>query len=112
VLKNSMFDGFTPSIAGRYWHSNVHEWSILTANLQKVVSLSFLHIVDNNLALIWHIILYDATISSKKIDGFVAHLFDRGVPIACLSSVLMPYSSNNPPPLVRILDFFKSFPGL
>jgi hypothetical protein len=37
----------------------------------------------------------------------VAHLFDRGVPTARSSSVLMPFSSDNPPPLVRILDFFK-----
>jgi hypothetical protein len=72
-------------------------------NLQKVVSLSFLHIVDNNLALIWHILLYDAALSSEEIDGFVAHLFDMGV--------LMPYNSNNPPPLVRVLDFFNSFPN-
>jgi hypothetical protein len=78
-------------------------------NLQKVVSLSFLHIVDNNLALIWHILLYDAALSSEEIDGFVAHLFDRGVPTAHPSSVPMPYSSNNPPPLVRVLDFFKIF---
>jgi hypothetical protein len=79
-------------------------------NLQRVVSLSFLHIVDNNLALIWHILLYDAALSSKEIDGFVAHLFDRGVLTARPSTVSMPYSSNNPPPLVRVLDFFKSFP--
>jgi hypothetical protein len=71
--------------------------------------LSVLHIVDNNLALIWHILLYDAALSSEEIDGFVAHLFDRGVPTARPNSVLMPYSSNNPPPLVRVLDFFNSF---
>jgi hypothetical protein len=33
-------------------HSNAREWPILTANLQMVVSLFFLHIIDNNLALI------------------------------------------------------------
>jgi hypothetical protein len=71
--------------------------------------LSFLHIIDNNLALIWHIILYDAALSSEEIDGFVAHLFDRDVPTARPSSVSMPYNSNNPPPLVSILIFFKSF---
>jgi hypothetical protein len=38
---------------------------------------------------------------------FVAHLFDRGVLTARFSSVLMPFSSENPPPLVRIIDFFK-----
>jgi hypothetical protein len=104
-----MFGGFAPSVAGRHWHSNVREWPILITNLQKVVSLSFLHIVDNNLALIWHIILSDTTLSSEEIDGFIAHLFDRGVPTARPSSVPMPYSSNNTLPLVRVLDFFKSF---
>jgi hypothetical protein len=79
-------------------------------NFQKAVSLYFLHIVDNNLALICHILLYDATLSFAEIDGFVAHLFDRGVPTVHPSSVLMPYSSSNPPPLVRVIDFFKSFP--
>jgi hypothetical protein len=52
ALKNSTFGGFASSLVGRYWHSNVHEWLILTVNLQKVISLFFLHIVDNNLALI------------------------------------------------------------
>jgi hypothetical protein len=79
-------------------------------NLQNVVSLFFLHIVNNNIALIWHILLYDAALSSEEIDRFVAHLFDRGVPTVRPSSVLMPYSSSNPPPSVRVLDFFKSFP--
>jgi hypothetical protein len=59
-----------------------------------------------------HILLYDVTLSSEKIDEFIAHLFDRGVPTARPSSVLMPYSSNNPPPLVRVLNFFKSFSDL
>jgi hypothetical protein len=52
VSKNSMFDGFALSVTGRYWRSNVREWTILTMSLQKVVSLSFLHIVDKNLTLI------------------------------------------------------------
>jgi hypothetical protein len=108
--KNSTFNRFAPSIIGRYWHSNVREWPIVTVNLQKVVSLSFLHIVDNNIALIWHVLLYDAALSSEEIDEFVAHLFNRGVPTAYLSSVLMPYSTNNPPPFIRVLDFFKSSP--
>jgi hypothetical protein len=57
-----------------------------------------------------HILLYDAALSSEEINGFIAHLFDRGVSTARPSNVLMPYSSNTPPPLVRVLDFFKSFP--
>jgi hypothetical protein len=56
-----------------------------------------------------HIHLYDATLSSEEIDGFITHLFDRGVPTARPSSVLMPYSSNNTPLLVRVIDFFNSF---
>jgi hypothetical protein len=77
--------------------------------LQKVISSSFLHLVDNNPILIWHIFLYDAALSSEEIDGFVAHLFDRGVPTTRHVSEPMPYNSDNPPPLVRVLDFFKSF---
>jgi hypothetical protein len=53
-------------------------------------------------------LLYDAAILLKEISGFVAHLFDRGVPIARSSNVSMPFSRDNPPPLVGILDFFKS----
>jgi hypothetical protein len=43
----------------------------------------------------------------KEISGFVADLFDKGMLTARSSSVPMPLSSDNPPPLVRILDFFK-----
>jgi hypothetical protein len=53
-------------------------------------------------------LLYDATLSPKEISGFVAHLFDKGMPTTRSSSVSMPFSSDNPPPLVRIFDFFKS----
>jgi hypothetical protein len=53
-------------------------------------------------------LLYDASLSCEEISGFVAHLFDKGVLTAYSSSVLMPFSNDNPPPLVRILDFFKS----
>jgi hypothetical protein len=77
--------------------------------LQKVISSSFLNIVENNPVLIYHIFLYEATLSLKEIDRFVAHLFNRGVPTARHGSVPMSYNSDNPPPLVRVLDFFKSF---
>jgi hypothetical protein len=72
--------------------------------------LFFLHIVDNNIVIFWHILLYDVALSFEEINGFVALLFDRGVPTVRPSSVPMPYSSSNPPPSVRVLDFFKSFP--
>jgi hypothetical protein len=45
--------------------------------------------------------------SPEEKSSFVAHLFDRGVPTARSSSMPMPFSSDNPPPLVRMLDFFK-----
>jgi hypothetical protein len=38
-----------------------------------------------------------------EIDGFVAHLFDRVVPTARPDAVPLPFSSENPPPLVRVL---------
>jgi hypothetical protein len=52
-------------------------------------------------------LLYDAALSPEELSGFVAHLFDKGVPTAGPSSVPTPFSSDNPPPLVRILDFLK-----
>jgi hypothetical protein len=36
----------------RHWHSNVHGWLIPAVTLQKVISSSFLDIVDNNPVLI------------------------------------------------------------
>jgi hypothetical protein len=42
-----------------------------------------------------------------ELSGFVAHLFDKGVPTACPSSVPTPFINDNPPPLLMILDFFK-----
>jgi hypothetical protein len=44
--------------------------------------------------------------SPEELSRFVTHLFDKGVPTARLSSVPTPFSSDNPPPLVRILDLF------
>jgi hypothetical protein len=52
-------------------------------------------------------LLYDAALSPEELSGFVAHLFDKGVPTACPSSVPMPFNSDNHPPLIKILDFFK-----
>jgi hypothetical protein len=37
------------SVTRRNWHLNVRDWPIPTANLRKVIPLSFLRIVDNNL---------------------------------------------------------------
>jgi hypothetical protein len=52
-------------------------------------------------------LLYDAVLSPEELSGFVAHLFDKGVPTARPSSMPTPFSSDNPPPLLKILDFFK-----
>jgi hypothetical protein len=40
-------------------------------------------------------------------DGFVAHLFDRGVPVVRPDAVPLPFSSENHPLLVRVLSFLN-----
>jgi hypothetical protein len=45
-----------------------------------------------------------------EIDGFVAHLFDRGVPTVRPDAVPLPFSSENPSPLVRVLFFLNLSP--
>jgi hypothetical protein len=50
---------------------------------------------------------YPVALTVDEIDGFVAHLFDRGVPTVCPDAVPLPFSSENPPPLVRVLFFFN-----
>jgi hypothetical protein len=46
---------------------------------------------------------YSVALTADEIDGFVAYLFDRGVPIVRLDAVPLPFNSENPPPLVRVL---------
>jgi hypothetical protein len=50
---------------------------------------------------------YPGALTANEIDGFVAHLFDRGVPTARPDAVPLPFSSENPPPLVRVLFFLN-----
>jgi hypothetical protein len=50
---------------------------------------------------------YPVALTADEIDGFVAHLFDRGVPNAHPDAVPLPFSSENPPPLVRVLFFLN-----
>jgi hypothetical protein len=50
---------------------------------------------------------FPVALTADEIDGFVAHLFDRGVPTACTDAVPLPFSSENPPPLVRVLFFLN-----
>jgi hypothetical protein len=50
---------------------------------------------------------YPVALTADEIDGFVAHLFDRGVPIVRPNVVPLPFSSENPPPLVRVLSFLN-----
>jgi hypothetical protein len=46
---------------------------------------------------------YPVALTVDEIDGFVAHLFDRGMPIVRPDTVPLPFSSENLPPLVRVL---------
>jgi hypothetical protein len=50
---------------------------------------------------------YPVVLTADEIDGFVAHLFDWGVPTARPDAVPLPFSSENPPPLVRVLFFLN-----
>jgi hypothetical protein len=50
---------------------------------------------------------YPVAQTADEIDGFVAHLFDRGVPSVRPDVVPLPFSSENPPPLVRALFFLN-----
>jgi hypothetical protein len=53
---------------------------------------------------------YPVALTVDEIDGFVAHLFDRGVPTARPDVAPLSFSSENPPPLVRVLFFLNLFP--
>jgi hypothetical protein len=53
---------------------------------------------------------YPVALTVDEIDGFVARLFDRGVPTARPDAVPLPFSSENPPPLVRVLFFLNLSP--
>jgi hypothetical protein len=53
---------------------------------------------------------YPVALTTDEIDEFVARLFDRGVPTACPDAVPLPFSSENPPPLVKVLFFLNLFP--
>jgi hypothetical protein len=50
---------------------------------------------------------YPVALTADEIDGFIAHLFDRGVSTVRLDAVPLPFSSENPPPLVRVLFFLN-----
>jgi hypothetical protein len=39
----------------------------------------------------------------EEIDGFVARLFDKDPPTARPDTLPLPYSSDNPPPSIRII---------
>jgi hypothetical protein len=45
---------------------------------------------------------YLVALTADEIDE-LAHLFNRGVLTACPDAVALPFSSENPPPLVRVL---------
>jgi hypothetical protein len=50
---------------------------------------------------------YPVALTADEIDGFIAHLFDRGVPTVRTDAVPLPFSSENPPPLVSVLSFLN-----
>jgi hypothetical protein len=50
---------------------------------------------------------YPVALTADEIYGFVAHLFDRGVPTVRPDAVPLHFSSENPPPLVRVLSFLN-----
>jgi hypothetical protein len=50
---------------------------------------------------------YHVALTADEIDGFVAHLFDRGVPTARPDVVTLLFSSENPHSLVRVLFFLN-----
>jgi hypothetical protein len=50
---------------------------------------------------------YPVALTADEIDGFIAHLFDRGVPTVRPDAVPLPFSSENSPPLVRVLFFLN-----
>jgi hypothetical protein len=50
---------------------------------------------------------YPVALTADEIDGFVAHLFDRGVSTVRPDAVPLPFSSENPPRLVRVLSFLN-----
>jgi hypothetical protein len=50
---------------------------------------------------------YPTALTADEIDGFIAHLFDMGVPTVCPDAIPLPFSSENPPPLVRVPSFFN-----
>jgi hypothetical protein len=47
--------------------------------------------------------------SQKEIDGFVARLFDKDPPTARPVILPLPYTNENPPPLVRITIILPTF---
>jgi hypothetical protein len=50
---------------------------------------------------------YPVALTADEIDGFVAHLFDRGVPTVRPDAVPLPFRNENRPPLVRVLFFLN-----
>jgi hypothetical protein len=53
---------------------------------------------------------YPVALTADEIDGFIAHLFDRGVLTVRPDAVPLSFSSENPPPLVRVLFFLNLSP--
>jgi hypothetical protein len=60
-------------------------------------NISFL-LLHKNLVLIWLDLVPNAALSREQLDGFMAYLFDKGMPTAHLDNLSLPFSRENPPP--------------
>jgi hypothetical protein len=52
---------------------------------------------------------FDTALTQAEIDRLVAHLFDKDLPTLLPTSVPAPFSSENPPPMVRVFAFLMLF---
>jgi hypothetical protein len=50
---------------------------------------------------------YPIALTVDEIYEFVAHLFDRSVPTVRPDAVPLPFSSENPPPFIRVMFFLN-----
>jgi hypothetical protein len=53
--------------------------------------------------------LFDTTLIQAEIDQLMARLFDKDSPTLRSPSVPAPFSSENPPPMVRVSAFLMLF---
>jgi hypothetical protein len=74
----------------------------------EILTSPFYH-CTKNLVLIWLGLLSKVALPQEQLNGFMACLFDKGVPAARHDNWPLPFSHDNPPPSVRTLslhDFY------